>query len=301
MDATHVLCERIPHDRKNEHEAFKLAGTACTYNLIVMNQCRILSSTRGHPARYNDKTLVRYDQLAFSLWRGTTELDSMEFSLQEKDSNGEVVSVMYRGAWLLVDNGYLNWSCTVPPMKTTISYAELRFSKWLESLRKDVECTFGILKGRFRVLKAGVRLHGIEAVDKLWLTCCAMHNMFLEADGLDSAEAYLGEEGQFTMEDVEEAIPIALQRLLNPGQLRLLDTSGIGRASGQDGDVPEEEDYNDMRPMEQQLQDCLDSEGFQRVRLLSLEVFRSKLVEHFDIQYHANKLEWPKSLVTHTK
>jgi len=25
---------------------------------------------------------------------------------------------------------------------------EMRWSKWLESMRKDVECAFGILKGR---------------------------------------------------------------------------------------------------------------------------------------------------------
>jgi len=35
-------------------------------------------------------------------------------------------------------------------------------------MRKDVECTFGILKGHFRFLKFGVSLHGIEATDKLF-------------------------------------------------------------------------------------------------------------------------------------
>ncbi len=40
----------------------------------------------------------------------------------------------------------LNWSTTVPPMKNTCNCSEIRFSQWLESLRKDVECTFGIWK-----------------------------------------------------------------------------------------------------------------------------------------------------------
>ena len=37
---------------------------------------------------------------------------------------------------------------------------EIRWSKWLESMRKDVECTFGIMKGRWRILSGlpGVRL-----------------------------------------------------------------------------------------------------------------------------------------------
>ena len=51
-------------------------------------------------------------------------------------------------------------------------------------MRKDVECTFGILKGRFRVLKTGIPLHGIEVCDKVWYTCCALHNFLLEEDNL---------------------------------------------------------------------------------------------------------------------
>ena len=65
----------------------------------------------------------------------------------------------------------------------------MRWSKWLESMRKDVECTFGIMKGRFRILKVGIRLQKIESVDRLWCTCCALHNMFLEADGLNDSWA----------------------------------------------------------------------------------------------------------------
>ena len=58
------------------------------------------------------------------------------------------------------------------------------FTKWLESIRKDVECTCRILKGRFRLLKSGTRVHGIEETDRTWLTCCALHNMLLEVNGL---------------------------------------------------------------------------------------------------------------------
>ena len=40
----------------------------------------------------------------------------------------------------------------------------------MESIRKDVECTFGILKGRFRILKAGMILHGVDVVNDIWKT-----------------------------------------------------------------------------------------------------------------------------------
>jgi hypothetical protein len=71
----------------------------------------------------------------------------MEFTLLEINKSGEKVSVKYRGAWPLIDNVSLSWPTIVPPFKNAIHTKEVRFSKWLESIRKDVECTFGIMKG----------------------------------------------------------------------------------------------------------------------------------------------------------
>ena len=55
-------------------------------------------------------------------------------------------------------------------MKRTLYITETRWSEWLECMRKDVECMFGILKGRFRILKAGIRLHGVPVADDIWMT-----------------------------------------------------------------------------------------------------------------------------------
>ena len=52
-------------------------------------------------------------------------------------------------------------------------------------MRKDVKCVFGILKGHFHVLKTGIRVHEIRSADRIWLTCCALHNFLLHADGLN--------------------------------------------------------------------------------------------------------------------
>ena len=61
----------------------------------------------------------------------------------------------------MVDNGYLSWSCTVPPDNNGLTYKDIRFSEWLESMRKDVECLFGIMKGRFTILRYELRFHSI--------------------------------------------------------------------------------------------------------------------------------------------
>ena len=41
------------------------------------------------------------------------------------------------------------------------------------------------MKGQWRILKTGIRLHGVSKPDKVWLTCCALHIWLLEVDGLE--------------------------------------------------------------------------------------------------------------------
>ena len=102
------------------------------------------------------------------------------------DLQGNVIKVKYRGVWLISDNGYLNWSTTIPPFKETNSFGHLLFSEWVESMQKDIECAFGILKGRFRILKYGMRFHKVEHCDMLFKTLCALHNLLIKEDRLDT-------------------------------------------------------------------------------------------------------------------
>lgn len=99
----------------------------------------------------------------------------------------------------------------IPPFKEPIFKSEYDFIKWLKS-RKDVECTFGILKGRFRQLKSGIRVHGIEARDR-----SVLHNMLLEVDGLaenwENGEKsdWEGEWGQHSRETVINNLPSSIR------------------------------------------------------------------------------------------
>jgi hypothetical protein len=190
MDATHIILEKVSFKRRQSHLGFKHTCTARTYNIVVNHRRRILGTTDGHPARWNDKSIVRFDGIAMGLRNGTLLSDDFIFELYDYDKDGNVTKVKYKGPWLLVDNGYHNWPVTIPPFKATTSLKEVRFSNWLESIRKDVECTFGILKGRWRILKSGIRLQGVEPADKIWKTCCALHNLLLDVDGLDEKWEY---------------------------------------------------------------------------------------------------------------
>ena len=155
------------------------------------------------------------------------------------------------------------------------------------------QCTFGILKGRFRILKTGIRLHDYKCVDMIWKTCCALHNMLLHVDGLDKpwdgvnmpTSEYEGRFGEFDFDDM----PVYMQRLYSPDEIRAYDESkivrGVSYAASSDSvgvsgrTVIDDDHIDDIRV----------------VRNLSLDYFRGRLVEHFDILFRQGKVIWPKS------
>ena len=69
------------------------------------------------------------------------------------------------------------------PIKFCINEREMRWSSRLESVRKDVECYFGRLKARFRILQS----HHQHKVDNIFVASSILHNMNLVHDGLDAA------------------------------------------------------------------------------------------------------------------
>ena len=142
MDATHIQSCRIPGELVQAHSSFKSSLPSRAYNITVNHKRRILYSTRGFPARWNDKTIVRFDKFYCQILNDTIG-SNVKFFLHYFDQVSQTVKQQqYSGCWLIVDNGYLTRSCTVPPMKNTLYKDEMMWSKWIESVRKDVECTF---------------------------------------------------------------------------------------------------------------------------------------------------------------
>ena len=68
---------------------YKLAHTARTYNITVNHRRRILNSTRGHPAWFNDKTLVLFDKLINDIHDGKYN-NTHHFTLMDYDKDGNI-------------------------------------------------------------------------------------------------------------------------------------------------------------------------------------------------------------------
>lgn len=98
---------------------------------------RIISSTRGHGGASNDQTIVRYDSYVDAL---RYDPRYNEYAFRVYDENGEAKTL--RGVYEIVDAGYHRWRVLQSPLKHTSHAAPRRWSKQLESVRKDVEVRY---------------------------------------------------------------------------------------------------------------------------------------------------------------
>lgn len=126
------------------------------------------------------------------------------------------------------------------------------------------------MKGRWRILKTGIRLQSREIIDDVFYTCSILHNMLMEYDGLNkvwtSGVQYDGEDGLHETED--------LRRIF--GRLhvnRKTDLSRIGHARSSEG-----------------LNDIEDDTEFEE----TFQFLNSALIEHFDVVSAENGIKWPR-------
>jgi hypothetical protein len=124
----------------------------------------------------NDKDIVKHDVNVCAIRKKRLFTNT---TWQYYDGDGIVQSE--RGMYLICDNGYLLWPTSICPYsKSNNATLEGFFLTNLESVRKDVECTFGILKKRWKVLNNGFKQRDIVKCEQILIACCVLHNFLLD-------------------------------------------------------------------------------------------------------------------------
>jgi Plant transposon protein len=148
------------------------------YEVICTSRKFIQSVSCGHPAgARNDKHIFKTDPAVMGLMQYNGWLNSKAWHC-----SGQHGKKTFFGLYLICDGGYQAIPCLLSKNGQPDS-PEMRWSKNVESVRKDIEGVFGILKIRFRFLKNFNNLREQSAVDDAFTTCCILHNMMLEKDG----------------------------------------------------------------------------------------------------------------------
>ena len=66
-NATHIPLKKVCVSMRQAHLDHKSIVTLRKYNLTCNHRRKILHTTEGHPARWNDKTLIRSDNFMSEL------------------------------------------------------------------------------------------------------------------------------------------------------------------------------------------------------------------------------------------
>ena len=177
MDCTHVIWDRAAKKIANQ---CKQSGCAKTLSFeVVVDHCRrIHHVSKPFYGTTNDKRVMAHDTYPFDLVHNRVHA---EREFRTYNSLGEPSK--WQGAWLITDNGYSRSMSLQCPDHHTTEHDEVMFAEWLESMRKDIECIFGILKGRFCILKNAIRLKYEDDIEALFRTCAVLHNILLQFDG----------------------------------------------------------------------------------------------------------------------
>jgi hypothetical protein len=182
-DCVHVKMDQCSSELYWRHRG-KEGYPTLVYSVAVDHSRRIMSSTASFQGTRNDRTIMIYDSHIKGVHNSTIPKTKVSFELMRKD--GTSIKKGNRDVFLICDNGYHKWKSMIAPFGLTSVREERLWSEGLESVRKDVECTFGVMKARFRSLRYGVRLHSPHEIDSLWFCCCILHNMLLMSDGFSS-------------------------------------------------------------------------------------------------------------------
>ena len=153
-------------------------------------------------------------------------------------------------------------------------------------MRKDVECAFGIIQGRFTILRYGTHFQSITRCDQLWLACYAMHNMLLDIDGRNENWENGTPSNWELINDSHIETPFTISKLnrdFTTDELMQIQTKV---------DSEMEESKEDLSKK----YDKYTVDGIRVVAKMPLHLFQQCLVRHFDIRFRRKDIIWPKHM-----
>ncbi|GKA65442.1 ALP1-like protein [Tanacetum coccineum] len=91
----------------------------------------------------------------------------------------------YRKCYYLADGIYPAWSTFVKTFSVARDEKTLKFKRVQEAARKDIERAFGVLQGRWGIIRQPARAMQINILKRIMYCCIILHNMILKDEGFE--------------------------------------------------------------------------------------------------------------------
>lgn len=189
-DCTHVKWTRCPFTLNGSCTG-KEGFSTLAFHVIVSHDRMIRSVSPAMFGAHNDINICHLDPIMYNDDNGFLNSSRRRFVRYKNmvfdviDENLQVTRIV--GAYLITDGGYENLSIYINPSIARCDRAAVVWCEFLESVRKDVECTFGMLKQRFQYFQKGIFCRDEKIVQAAFECACILHNMLLVLDGYDIA------------------------------------------------------------------------------------------------------------------
>jgi hypothetical protein len=247
-------------------------GKRFLWNVVVTHFKLVVSVDGPFPATVNDKISVKYNEFI----RGLRTHDiCRNIAYKIRVGPEDAYTIDCSTCYVIVDGGYIDSPSMMSGFPGVHSDpVKYKFNDWLASVRKDVECFFGILKNRFRFFKNPINLHSDVDVNNAFHVACMLHNMILTYDGLD----------------------VLWENDVNWGTLNPADGDEVDIEEPTDSYSPVLHDDNNFTPT--YVHDLIpigDRHSFEDAEKIDLVKLRELLANHLQLQYRSGKLRWPRT------
>jgi len=241
VDGTHVAWYGFRAGQRSDYTG-KEGYPTIVFGVTVDHKYKIMHVTRAHPGTTNDSLVMLEDEF-HSQTMASDLYQNFEFDMC--DAHGQ--KVKQKGVYTLCDGGYGAARNLVCSFKNCgVRGPKLEWSRWLGSIRKDSECTFGILKERFQLLYTRLKRRNANDIERLFKVCAILHNMLLVydpvGDGPSAYDVYVGhlraeqqcdDQRDLSSRDARE------RSVVSPESLRVVRNVPLAAQSGLDaGDAP---------------------------------------------------------------
>ncbi|KAL6643200.1 hypothetical protein ACP70R_021381 [Stipagrostis hirtigluma subsp. patula] len=177
VDCMHWRWENCPTAWKGQYTRGDYGVPTIILEAVASYNLRIWHAFFGVAGSNNDINVLNQSPLFMETIKG--EAPRVRFFV-----NGN----QYDTGYYLADGIYPEWAAFVKSISSPQLEKHKLYARTQEGARKDVERSFGVLQGRFNIVRRPARLWSTRTIKRIMQACVILHNMIVEDEGVEMAE-----------------------------------------------------------------------------------------------------------------
>ncbi|XP_071740654.1 protein ALP1-like [Rutidosis leptorrhynchoides] len=169
IDCMHWEWKNCPIAWQGQYTRGDQKGPSIMLEAVASQYLWIWHAFFGMAGANNDINVLNYSPLFNTIKEGTAPPSPFNV-------NGH----HYDRGYYLGDGIYPDWTMLVKAPHNPIDEHRKKFKRFQESARKDIERAFGVLQGRFAMLKTPTRSKDFNKIRRHMYACVVLHNMIQE-------------------------------------------------------------------------------------------------------------------------